>query len=53
MHPPPLYPHFSKWSHAHLEPLLDIVEGLLVCDVVDYNNAVGATVVAGGDGPTS
>jgi hypothetical protein len=36
---------------THLEPLLDIVEGLLVCNVIDHDNTVSSPVVAGGDGP--
>ena len=35
----------------YLEPLLDVVEGLLVRDVVDHDDAVGASVVRRGDGP--
>lgn len=33
-----------------MEPLLDIVEGLVVRDVVDDNDTVGSSVVGGGDG---
>jgi len=36
-----------------LQPLFDIVEGLLVGDVVDDNDTVGAPVVRRGDGPES
>lgn len=38
-------------SLPYLEPLLDVVEGLLVRDVIDHDDAVGAPVVGGGDGP--
>ena len=37
-------------SSSDLQPLLDVVEGLLVGDVVDHDDAVRAPVVAGGDG---
>lgn len=33
-----------------MEPLLDIVEGVLVGDIVDDDDTVGTTVVGGGDG---
>ena len=35
----------------YLQPLFDIVEGLLVGDVVDDNDTVGSPVVGRGDGP--
>ena len=38
-------------AFPHLEPLLDVVEWFLVCDVVDHDDAVGASVVGRGDGP--
>ncbi len=39
---------------AHLlcnlvQPLLDVIEGLQVCDIVNDYDAVGTTIVAGGD----
>jgi hypothetical protein len=36
-----------------LQPLLDVVERHLICDIVDNNDAVGTTVVAGSDGTES
>lgn len=33
-----------------MEPLLDIVEGLVVGNIVDDNDAMGSSVVGGGDG---
>jgi hypothetical protein len=36
-----------------LQPLLDVVKGLLVGDVVDDDDAVSAAIVAGRDGPES
>lgn len=33
-----------------LQPLLDVVEGVHVSDIVDDADAVGAAVVGGGDG---
>ena len=38
-------------SRMYLEPLLDVVEGLLVRDIVDHDDAVSASVVRRGDGP--
>ena len=35
------------------DPVLDVVEALLVGDVVHQHDAHGAPVVGGGDGPTS
>ena len=32
------------------EPLLDVVEGVLVCHIIDDNDTVCAAVVGGGDG---
>ena len=40
-------------SSRYLQPLFDIVEGLLVGHVVDDNDTVGAPVVRRGDGPES
>ena len=34
----------------HLQPLFHIIERLLISDVVDNNDTVGASVIAGGDG---
>ena len=33
-----------------MEPLLDIIERLVVCHVIDYDDAVRSSVVGGGDG---
>ena len=41
---------FGRVTVDFVQPLLDVVEGLLVGDVVDHNDAVGAAVVAGSDG---
>lgn len=34
-----------------MKPLLDVVEGLFVGDVIDYDDAVGSPVVRGRDRP--
>ena len=46
-----LLPRLSRHFSLYLQPLFDIVEGLLVGHVVHDNDAVGASVVGGGDGP--
>jgi hypothetical protein len=33
-----------------MEPLLDIIEGLVVCYVIDYDDAMSSSVVGRGDG---
>lgn len=33
-----------------LQPLLDVAERCLVCDIVDDDDSVGSAIVAGGDG---
>lgn len=33
-----------------MEPLLDIIEGLVVCHVIDYDDAMSSSVVGRGDG---
>ena len=48
-----LLPRLSRHFSLYLQPLFDIVEGLLVGDVVDDNDTVGAPVVRRGDGPES
>ena len=40
---------FASVTIDFLEPLLDIVEGNLVCHVVHHNDAVSSSVVAAGD----
>ena len=38
------------WNKTNLQPLFDIVEGLLVGHVVHHDDTVSPPVVAGGDG---
>lgn len=41
---------FTRIAIDFVEPLLHVVERFSVSDVVDYNDAVCASVVAAGDG---
>jgi hypothetical protein len=36
-----------------LEPVLNVIEGLLICAVIDQNNTHSSLVVSLGDGPES
>ena len=40
---------FTSVSVDFLEPLLDVAESIVVCDIVDHNDTVSASVIRGSD----